>query len=456
MKRFAVILLLILAACSSAECKKDLDCTAKPLSAFTPSCAEGKCQYNPIPNVCGNEKCDANENKCSCPNDCGTCAGAVPNSQYLSQQCANKECIVDVKTELVKPAFAGQESSSVGDKFKIDTSYSQPFNLKRDTFGLTITLSLPSAQNFEHKILRAEMTAQTKDKRTITLISKDINKPLWVLGSTLQEELVLDFPTPELEGELNNIALKVFYEYIQKQAGKPVKKQSNFQTTFKDKFIFVKPSAQYSCPPASACDDKNPGTRDTCSQQTNFFCKNEPIPNACGNFVCDSNENKCGCPADCGPCQGSAGNFLDYTCKANTCAAVLKSGVTIEPNSLFDDRSLGPIQLNNNYKFNNPLNIKTDKITLEFKIYRKDPSVENVIIETVRLLEGQQQLAEVTPNQQLSEQQTSVQVSIPTTAEPEEDHNLVLGIWYKYDQSGTTRQGNFQKPLGKITLVNPQ
>ena len=454
MKRFAVILLLVLAACSSAECKKDLDCTAKPLSAFTPSCTEGICQYNPLPNVCGNEKCDASENKCTCDTDCGACAGAVSGSQYLTQQCVKTECTQDVKQNLVKPAFASQEASSSGDKFKLDTAYSQPFNLKKDTMGLTITLSLPSAQNFEHNILRLELTGQTKDRRTITLISKDVNKHLWTLGSTLEEELVLDFPTPELEGELSNLILKVYYEFTQKQSGKSTKRQSTFQATFKDKFIFVKPNAQYPCP--ASCDDKNPGTRDTCSQQTDFFCKHEPIQGACGNFICDSAENKCSCASDCGPCQGSAGNFLDFTCKANTCAAVLKPGVVIEPNSLFDDRSLGPFQLNNNYKFNNPLNIKTDKINLDFKIYRKDPSIENIIIETVRLLEGQQQLAEINPNQQLSEQPATIQVSIPSIAEPEEEHSIVLGIWYKYDQSGTTKQGNFQKPLGKITLVNPQ
>ncbi len=449
---FFIAVLLLLAACGKAECKKDVDCIR---SHFTGKCEEKKCVYTPIPNECGNKKCETSnkEDKCSCPVDCGLCEGKVDGSQFLVQQCIQDKCIEDVEESQVKPYFSTADVSISGDKFKIDTVYPQPFNMKKDTFSITVTLADQGTANSDEHLLNAELTATTKDKRTITLVRTDVDRYLWTEGSSIFEGLIIDFPATELEGELTNLVLKIQYEYAITQAGKKTVKQAILQNRYKEKFIFVKPSASYPCP--ASCDDKNAGTKDTCGPQTNNFCKHEPIPNACGNYKCDGTENRCTCPTDCGVCSGSAGNFLDYTCQQNKCATVLKAGVTVQSTPIFDDRSLGPVQLHNNYKYSNPLNIKEDEFNLDFKIYRMDPSISGFTIETIRILEGTQQLVEVTVDKELSDTPTPVVVKIPSIQQPEEEHSLNIGVWYKYKQGDQEKTGNFQKSLGKTTLINP-
>ncbi|MEM3154373.1 MAG: hypothetical protein QW165_02270 [Candidatus Woesearchaeota archaeon] len=448
----SIALLLILAGCGG-ECKTAADCKGKPASAFKAECTDKKCVYTPIPNVCGNGKCETGEDRGNCEIDCGPCKGAVPGSKYLFYTKVGDKCLEDVEAGRIKPVYSTAEIPSGGDRFKIDTVYNQPFNLKRDTFGITITLGEQGAANRDERIVSAELTATTKDRRTITIARQTIDKYLWTAGSALKEDIILDFPTVELEGELSNLILKIQYEYSIIQAGKKTQKQGILQNRYKENFFFVKPSTAYPCP--ASCDDKNPGTRDFCGPQTNYFCRHEPIPNMCGNGKCDGAENKCTCPQDCGVCAGSAGTYLEYKCEGSMCVTQLKAGTTQQPSTLFDDRSIGPVQLNNNYKFKNPFNIKTDKFEFDFKIYRIDPAVSNVKIDTIRLLEGQEQITEVNVGKELSDKTTTVEATIPSIAEPEEEHNILLGVWYSYTQNNQEKQGSYQKPLGKITLINP-
>ncbi len=447
----SIVLLILLAGCGG-ECKTAADCKGKLASAFAPACTDKKCVYNPIPNVCGNNACEKEEDKGNCEVDCGTCKGQVQGTKYLVYNKVGDKCLEDVTASTIKPIYTSADIPSGGDKFKIDTIYGQPFNLKRDTFGVTITLTEQGKDNRDEHIISAELTATTKDKRQITLSRQEVDKYLWTTGSAVKEDIALDFPTAELEGELTNVILKVQYEYSYVQAGKKTQKQGVLQNRYKETFVFVKPSSTYPCP---NCNDNNPGTRDYCSPQTNNFCKHEPIPNTCGNSKCDGAENKCTCQQDCGVCAGSAGAFLEFTCQGTNCATQLKSGATQQPSIFFDDRSLGPVQLNNNYKFKNPFNIKTDAFDLSFKIYRIDPAVSGLKIDTVRILEGQEQIAEVPVDKELSDKITTVTVQIPSIVEPEEEHNLLLAVWYTYTQSGQEKQGSYQKPLGKITLINP-
>lgn len=448
----AIGLLVLLTACGG-ECREAVDCA--PRTGFDAACVDKECTYNPIPGVCGNNQCEAQagENKCNCPQDCGQCTGQVQGSQYLGQTCVDNECVEDIIAEQT-PIYTSNEVSSAGDRFKIETEFNNPFNMKRDVVYFTIMLTQTGRTNQDHKITNIELTGQTADRRTVTLGRKEVNKPLWQTGDLINEELILDFPTADLEGEISSLLLTVNYEYNTVTATTVTPRQTSAKNRYNEKLIFVNPSATYDCP--DTCDDGNAGTRDRCGADTNYFCVHEPLPNVCGNFVCDSRENKCTCPQDCGACSGSAGTYTDYTCKANTCVTQLKPGASIEPNSLFDDRSLGPVQLNNNFKYNNPFNTNDDTFDLDFSIYRQDPTVSEVVIETVRLLEGQQQIAEQAVNQKLGETATTVSISVPETTKPEEDRTVTVGVWYKYVQDGNEKRGNYQKPLGKITFISPQ
>jgi len=457
MKRGTIFILIIasllfLAACSKSECETATDCTGRPTNAFTIACTDEKCVYTPKPGLCGNYLCETGETKGSCEVDCGKCEGKVPGSQYLFYTKVGNACVEEISTSQIKPVYSSADVSSAGDKVKIETVYNQPFNLKRDNFQLAFELTQQSPQNRDEHLIAAELTALTKDKRTITLARQNIDKYLWP-GTKATQDLLLDFTTAEIEGELTDLTLKVQYEYNIVQAGKKTPKQGLLQNKYREKFVFAKPITNPPCP--VSCDDKNQGTRDYCGVQTNFFCAHEPIPNTCGNYKCEGTETKCNCPQDCGPCTGSAGVFLDYTCQETTCTTILKIGATAQPASIFDDRSLGPVQLNNNYKYKNPFNIKTDKLTIDFKVYRQDPTVSTFIIETIRLLEGTEQLSETSVNQELGPETKTVEITIPSIADPEEEHTVNLAIWYKYTQGGQEKTGKFEKSLGKITLINP-
>lgn len=64
-------------------------------------------------------------------------------------------------------------------------------------------------------------------------------------------------------------------------------------------YLFLIPS----CP--ASCDDGNPCTQDTCSKETNYKCKTEPIPNCCGNKICETPEVYETCALDCPNCDDS-------------------------------------------------------------------------------------------------------------------------------------------------------
>lgn len=48
-------------------------------------------------------------------------------------------------------------------------------------------------------------------------------------------------------------------------------------------------------------------------------------PVVCGNDVCESSENKCTCPKDCGECSGACGTCKEYSCANRTCQCTTKT-----------------------------------------------------------------------------------------------------------------------------------
>ncbi|MBN2457801.1 hypothetical protein JXB31_01575 [Candidatus Woesearchaeota archaeon] len=56
-----------------------------------------------------------------------------------------------------------------------------------------------------------------------------------------------------------------------------------------------------SCP--GSCDDNDPCTVDSCSEETGFMCLNEVIADCCGNDVCEIGETYEDCSKDCPECE---------------------------------------------------------------------------------------------------------------------------------------------------------
>lgn len=433
MKRVLFVLLLFLVACGSSgveRCSSAADCTSKLPSAFRASCVDRECMYTPIPGARGNGICEAGEDKCTVPQDCGVCIGNVAGSKWLVQSCVNNVCLPDVASP--KPIYQSEDYSGFGDKFRIDTVYSSPFNMKKDLLTVIIALSDQNEYNSDHRIESISVEGTTADRRSVSLADQAIDRPLWK-GYSVSSNIVLDFPSSVVEGELSNIVLKVKYSYVSR--GSP--QERSMQVRLPSKFYYVYPDVVYPCP--SSCDDGNPGTRDYCSAQTGYFCRHDPIAGVCGNYICDSNENKCTCPADCGPCSGSVGTHVELTCKSNACVGRLKPGAVINPNTILDERRIGNVDLTVKYQFNDPFNTASDKFVIDFD------ADGPFTIDTVRVMERSQILAEKSVNKPAGK----VEISVPSLPTPEEEHTVSVDVWYSGD-----REGHYSKSLGKITFID--
>ncbi len=444
---FAVALFLF--GCEKAECKKDADCEKEH---FIGNCADEKCFYAPAPGECGNGLCDTGEDQCSCSQDCGACEGRKGVSMEL--RCLQNKCVPIVLSQ--RPLAMTNELSSAGDRFMITSNFNQPFNFKSDKFKVRISLSSQSEYVSNIKISRMLVSGLTDDRRTVNIGEKFVSKFLWGVGSGVEEELILGFPTSSLEGALTNLLLKIDYDYTVKSSTGTEQKSATLQQKYTNvKFQWANPDAVYPCP--ESCDDLNQGTQDFCGPETGYFCEHKPLAGACGNFICDAEENKCSCQRDCGPCSGKAGTYVFYACSENNeCLVNLNPNVIITPVSLFDDRKLSLFHLQNNYKYSNPFNIKTDAFVLDLSLYEVSPSVSKVTVKTIRLLEGTKEIASLETNKEFATVGTrnTVEVRIDSLPLPEQEKYLTLGVWYTYTKEGQDFLGNYNKPFGKIVLIN--
>lgn len=448
-----VALTLLLVACGKKECVTSADCTK---AGFTSSCVENACVRTPIPGACGNGQCESAENECTCAADCGACSGTVPGSTLLQKTCNSDEvCTIDVPQTSVKPVTITNTIVSQGNTFKVTTTFNQPFNFKKDAFSTKLILD--SIANFVSniRVTGYEVSGLDKNKQNVVLVDKTVDKPLGK-GLGVSDELHLMLNTGDLEGTVINPVLKVDYEYLLTQGSTSQLKTAQIVNPLKGVSVsWVLPPVDYDCP--KDCDDDNLGTADSCGPETQFFCEHTPIAGVCGNFQCDSTENRCTCAADCGACSGSAGQYLDMACQGNTCFGSLKSGVQIVPVSLFDDRNIGAFHLNNRYSYNKPFDTVNDRIKAEFTLYDIQATTSNVMIESVRVLDGTKELGYIGVNTPLSSvgQTITVQVPITSVAKPEASQFATLSVAFSYEQNGQVRKGTFTKPLEKITFITP-
>jgi hypothetical protein len=443
--------LLILAGCAKAECKKNEQCV-KP--HFTGSCVDKKCVWQPIPGECGNLDCESGENECTCEQDCGACAGK--SGKHLVRSCSrNNECVEDIPATAQKPITQTRELGTGGSKISATTTFNQPFNTKKDQIAVEFGINVLGPGMSDISVARLELTGMTPDRRTVKLADKTVGKMLFE-GSKLTEYLIIDFPTSDKDGELTNLNLKVYLDYVVTSGTTASPKSVTLSHPYQAlKFAWAMPEKSAGCP--ANCDDNNDGTQDFCDASTNYFCEHRPLAGACGNGLCDGTENKCSCPSDCGPCSGG-GTYLSQSCVGMACLSALKPGITVQPQSVFDERELAGFTLQNSYKYGKPFNVKADKFLLEFTLYQKQDPVSSIKIKDVRLLDGSQELAYVNANKELTAigQKQAVDVTIPSLGgSAEQERPITLRVWYEYSKDGQVTLADFSEPLGKIALVNP-
>lgn len=86
-----LIIIVLLSGCGEKECKTAADCLEK--TCFTAACRENSCAYSPVPDCCGNERCDQSEAYESCALDCPDCDDkndcTIDEYNYNKQECVN-------------------------------------------------------------------------------------------------------------------------------------------------------------------------------------------------------------------------------------------------------------------------------------------------------------------------------------------------------------------------------
>jgi hypothetical protein len=441
--------LIILAACGEKECKKDIDCMQEH---FVGSCIDRMCEYEPIPDVCGNLECDVGENECLCPDDCGSCSGPVPGSTDLIKGCDDADECTSMLRDKQKPITRTDEVNSQGDRFRIISTYNDPFNVNHDQIELKIGLSSLSEYVKDRVIKRIEISGITPDRRTITIVQKDVNRPLWASGSEYDvlELVKVNVPGTELSGLLKTPTIKITYDMTNTRTGE-VRSAVMTLRLAQVNINWVRPTGIVEC---ESCDDNNPGTNDVCDETTNYYCEHQPQDRGCGNFLCQGTENQCSCPTDCGPCTGGD-QYTSRSCVNNKCTTTLKN-IQQTPINVFESRTLGQIAMNLNYKHPKPFNTATDKFEVDFELTSLADTITNVKVNTIRILDGQQELAVAQPNLALSIGQTkTASITVPALSQGEEAHSTTIGIWYTYKEDGTDKSHNFNKGMGQVTYITP-
>jgi hypothetical protein len=452
----AVIGLLFLAACGSGgprpiKCKAAADCFAadssKDSKTWNAACTDRKCVFTPKPDVCGNGKWEPDSDK-----DCASCAkdckGKVPGAPKFEYTCVGAACVEGVSVNASKTNPSSVELTMGGSKVRLDTQYPDPLNIKQQAFDLAFTLRTLGVDVSDFRITRLEMTAQTPQKQSLTVGEQSLSLPLPVQTAKGEARLALDFPASGMEGQLTGPALSIDFAYRLKG----VPKTGSVKTNYKTPINWLAPRTDYPCP---GCPEK-PGYSGDCLPGT-AICVYAAQAGACGNNICEAGEDRCTCAGDCGKCEGAAGSYLDLACGVGgQCEALLRPGITVQPQNILDVRDAGKFTLQNKYLYNNPLDVVNGRLGVEMTLTAQDDDVAAVTITAIRLLDGSNEVVSVAPKRRLDLNKLArFDVAIPAQPQPEQVRSLTLSVSYEFDKSGEKVPGTFTKPLTKVTLLTP-
>lgn len=458
-----IIVIILMSGCSkktgTLSCKSDSDCPDK--NCMVKLCENRNCYYNPIPNCCGNGIKEEIEdgmpgNKCSCPQDYGKCVGSV--NEYLEYKCTDYlKCVIDVKTQTSLTKTSNIDLPEIS--LTVDSVFKQPFNLKRDTLDIEILVTDIKDYVSGFKIINIELLMKEKRTQLRSLGKKQVGKYLWGVGDKIDEGLILNFVTDEDLGELKNLMLKLDYQYerISKSGTKSMKTDSTIIGYDVPGFTYVNPLGDYTCP--SDCDDENPATRDYCSEETGFFCYNEFIPNACGNYICEKGENKCTCTTDCGRCEGEYKNYLKWQCVDNQCLRV--ANIEPEKHSILDERTIYAYDLVFKYNYSIPFDVASSTFDFEVGYVRMSEPLSYLMLTSIYLLEGDKILGGTDNPIKIKPHPHNISgVSIPMSFEltegEEEVKDIILKIDYEYPSEEGTGKGTYRKKFDDFYFFNPE
>ncbi|MBI4451683.1 hypothetical protein HY642_06935 [Candidatus Woesearchaeota archaeon] len=182
------------------------------------------CEYVPVTGACGNGQCEEGENKCTCSQDCGPCAGKA--GKYLSYQCsAAQSCIAAVSPDVVVEQKTGTETRTLGPlQLNNVYTYKSPADID-SVISAQFTLFNTRENVGPLKILFVRlMEAQQQLSRV------EVNKELGGIGSQATVQIPLPkIPRPE---EDHSLSVSVWYEYTQTLGTEPSTREETTKNSF--------------------------------------------------------------------------------------------------------------------------------------------------------------------------------------------------------------------------------
>lgn len=153
---------------------------------------------------CGNHKCDSDENKCSCQQDCGYCEREF--SDYIEFVCISDECSSRLRTEAVPKTLI--ENINMKDiVIEMKTTFNEPFNIEIDNYKVDLEL-----QSMADDVNNTKCTKFQVLSRDELLAEKDISSSFRSIGASSSTEFGTSFSVKEVE-EIKSTIIKLTCSY---------------------------------------------------------------------------------------------------------------------------------------------------------------------------------------------------------------------------------------------------
>lgn len=474
---FLITLILLLSGCGG-ECKKDIDCDDSN-DCTTNKCFEKECVFKPIADcTCGNKECEADkgENECICQKDCGRCFGKV--GEYLEKSCDADKCVTDVIAQ--EPVTDTEEiedqvSRQTVVKMIATYGYDKIFNIDKSLFNVMYRLDTkkPNIRNLRiDKIQVMEVSGnkvrgEYPQSKVIGELS-GINRMLWDEYSDVIIDIMLGSAAVQ-DAEKKTIVVKTLYSYDTIDSKGNPTTNSRAYLGKEMEIVLADPSKEQVCPPVPEWDDSNECTIDSCSETTNYFVLHDIKQGACaGNYVCESGENRCTVPQDCGSCRGQVGEYIRLECDNNKCMSVLINPDVIQQKKTVDEKSL-PSTTREDIKFaitltyDEPFDMSSSAVVLKLEVMQKKDTTGNFKVTRMQLLEGDHELGVAELSQGFSSIGEVHELAIGTDfslPELQDAKETVLKVYYSYDGVGLRGEPVsyvnevFELKLPEITFIN--
>ncbi|MBN1157542.1 hypothetical protein JXA85_08030 [Candidatus Woesearchaeota archaeon] len=189
---------------------------------------------------CGNNVCDPDEDKCTCPEDCGSCSGRF--GSYMEFVCLEQECHAILRNDVVVTPRPIIDNRDISTDFSIEAriEYNEPFDVTQDNFKITIAMTKLNPATSDIVFERAHVL----DTNNVLLGEKqDINSPLSQIGESFDVEIPVSFVMRDVEEE-HMPKIKLIYSYTRPPRGtSPGELLTNqFYEKAIGKLVFVNPT----------------------------------------------------------------------------------------------------------------------------------------------------------------------------------------------------------------------